>query len=71
MAQNFRRHTSNNVGTSPVSVYTADSFDTIVGIALTTVSGSSINVECYSTDGNNAIQLVKSAPKQKQEWVSL
>jgi hypothetical protein len=33
MAQNFRRNTSNNVGTSPVDVYTADSYDTIVGIA--------------------------------------
>ena len=35
MAQNFRRSTSSAVGTSAVSVYTADSYDTIVGIALT------------------------------------
>jgi len=62
MAQNFRRNTSNNVGTSPVSVYTANSYDTIVGIALTNVSGSSINVDCYINDGSNDIYLVKNAP---------
>ena len=62
MAQNFRRTTSNNVGTSVVSAYTADSYDTIVGIALTNVSGSSINVDCYINDGSNDIYLVKSAP---------
>ena len=62
MAQNFRRNTSNNVGTSPVSVYTADSFDTIVGIALTNVHSSSINVDVYINDGTNDIYLVKSAP---------
>ena len=62
MAQNFRRNTSNNVGTSPVSVYTADSFDTIVGIALTNVHSSSINVDCYINDGANDRHLVKSAP---------
>jgi hypothetical protein len=62
MAQNFRRNTSNNVGTSPVDVYTADSYDTIVGVALTNVSGSSINVDCYINDGANDIYLVKSAP---------
>ena len=62
MAQNFRRNTSNNVGTSPVSVYTADSFDTIVGIALTNVHTSSIDVDVYINDGTNDIYLVKSAP---------
>ena len=40
MAQNFRRNTSNNVGTSVENVYTADSYDTIVGIALTNVQVS-------------------------------
>lgn len=62
MAQNFRRTTSNNVGTSVASVYTADSYDTIVGIALTNVHSSSINVDVYVNDGSNDIYLVKSAP---------
>ena len=62
MAQNFRRTTSNNVGTSVVSAYTADSYDTIVGITLTNVHSSSINVDVYVNDGSNDIYLVKSAP---------
>ena len=62
MAQNFRRTTSNNVGTSAVSAYTANSYDTIVGIALTNVHSSSINVDVYVNDGSNDIYLVKSAP---------
>ena len=62
MAQNFRRTTSNNVGTSVASVYTANSYDTIVGIALTNVHSSSINVDVYVNDGSNDIYLVKSAP---------
>ena len=62
MAQTLEEIQVNNVGTSPVSVYTADSYDTIVGIALTNVSGSSINVDCYINDGANDIHLVKSAP---------
>lgn len=62
MAQNFRRYTSNNVGTSPVTILTADSYDTLVGIALTNVHSSSINVDVYINDGSNDIYLIKSAP---------
>ena len=62
MAQNFRRYTSNNVGTSPVTILTADSCDTLVGIALTNVHSSSINVDVYINDGSNDIYLIKSAP---------
>ena len=62
MAQNFRRYTKNNVGTSVENVYTADSYDTIVGVALTNVHSSSINVDVYINDGSNDIYLVKGAP---------
>ena len=62
MAQNFRRYTKNNVGTAVENVYSANSYDTIVGIALTNVHSSSINVDCYINDGTNDIHLVKSAP---------
>ena len=34
MAQNFRRYIARNVGTSAVTLHTADSYDTIIGIAL-------------------------------------
>ena len=45
MAQNFRRYTSNNVGTSPTTVFTANSYDTIVGISVANVTSSSIAVD--------------------------
>ena len=62
MAQNFRRYTSNAVGTSPATIFTANSFDTVVGISLANVTGNTISVDCYINDSSNDIYLVKSAP---------
>ncbi len=62
MAQNFRRYTSNNVGTSAATVMTADSYDTVVGISISNVTAGTINVDCYINDGSNDIYLVKTAP---------
>ena len=62
MAQNFRRYTSNNVGTAPATVMTADSYDTVVGISISNVTAGTINVDCYINDGSNDIYLVKTAP---------
>jgi len=62
MAQNFRRYSSNNVGTSPATVFTANSYDTVIGISLSNVTASSIAVDCYINDGANDIYLVKGAP---------
>ena len=62
MAQNFRRYTSNNVGTSAATIFTADSYDTIVGISVSNVTTSAINVSVYINDGSNDIHLVKDAP---------
>jgi hypothetical protein len=65
MAQNFRRYTENNVGTSAVDIPDGsnfDSYDAIVGISLANVGSSAINVDCYINDGSNDIYLVKSAP---------
>jgi hypothetical protein len=62
MAQNFRRFTGNNIGTSPSTILTADSFDTIVGIHVTNIHTSAINVDVYINDGANDIYLVKDAP---------
>ena len=62
MAQNFRRFTGNNIGASPSTILTADSFDTIVGIHVTNIHTSAINVDVYINDGANDIYLVKGAP---------
>tara|TARA_Y100000593_G_C4031740_1_gene200813 strand:+ start:86 stop:412 length:327 start_codon:yes stop_codon:yes gene_type:complete len=62
MAQNFRRYTSNNVGTGATTILTANSYDAIVGISLSNVHTSAINVSCYINDGANDIYLVKDAP---------
>lgn len=62
MAQNFRRFTGNNIGTSPSTILTADSYDTIVGIHVTNIHTSAINVDVYINDGVNDIYLVKGAP---------
>jgi len=62
MAQNFRRYVSNNVGTSAVTVYTADSNDTVVGISIANVASATINVSVYITSGGNDIHLIKDTP---------
>ena len=62
MAQDFRRYTSNNVGTAPATVMTADSYDTVVGISISNVTAGTINVDCYINDGTNDIYLIKTAP---------
>jgi len=62
MAQNFRRYVSNNVGTSAVTVYTADSNDTVVGISVANVASTTINVSVFITSGGNDIHLIKDTP---------
>ena len=50
MAQNFRRYTSNNVGTSPATVFTANSYDTVIGISLSSdVITHTLNTHVYYT----------------------
>jgi hypothetical protein len=62
MAQNFRRYTNNDVGTSAVTSFTANSYDTVVGISLANVSTTSVNASVYINDGTNDIYLIKDAP---------
>ena len=62
MAQNFRRYTSNAVGASPAAVYTANSYDAIVGISLSNILSTAITVSCYIYNGSANIYLVKDAP---------
>ena len=62
MAQNFRRYTSNNVGTSAATLFTADSYDTVVGISLANITGSAVTASVYINDSTNDIYLIKDAP---------
>jgi len=62
MAQNFRRYTSNDVGTSAATLFTSDSYDTVVGISVSNVTGSSVIASVYINDGSNDIYLIKDAP---------
>jgi len=62
MAQNFRRYTSNNVGTSAATLFTADSYDTVVGISVANVTTTAVIASVYINDGSDDIYLVKDAP---------
>ena len=62
MAQNFRRYTSNDVGTSAATLFTANSYDTVVGISVANITTSSVVASVYINDGSNDIYLVKDAP---------
>jgi hypothetical protein len=62
MAQNFRRYTSNSVGASAATIFTANSYDTIVGIYVANVTSSSVLASVYINDGTNDIHLIKDAP---------
>jgi len=62
MAQNFRRYTNNNVGTSAVTAFTANSFDTVIGISISNILSTTVNADVYINDGTNDIYLVKGAP---------
>ena len=62
MAQNFRRYTSNNVGTSAATIFTANSYDTIIGIYVANVTASAVIASVYINDGTNDIHLIKDAP---------
>ena len=65
MAQNFRRYTENAVGATPVDIPDGsdfDTYDTIIGISVSNIVGSTILVDVYINDGSNNSYLVKSAP---------
>ena len=62
MAQNFRRYTNNNVGNNAVTSFTANSYDTVVGISVSNITASAVNADVYINDGTNDIYLVKTAP---------
>ena len=62
MAQNFRRYTRNDIGTAAATLFTADSYDTVVGISVANITVSAVTASVYINDGSNDIYLVKDAP---------
>ena len=63
MAQDFERHIDRNTGTSPVTVFTSNSDDAVVGIRCCNIHAtSSINVDVYIVNGGNNYYLTKTAP---------
>ena len=62
MAQDFTRYKNREVGTSPASVFTANSNDALVGISLANITSSDITCDVYINDGSNDFYLVKTAP---------
>jgi len=63
MAQNFRRFIARNTGTSPATIFTADSYATIIGIRCANVHASSTaNIDVYINDSSNDYYLIKTAP---------
>ena len=63
MAQDFESHIDRNTGTSPVTVFTSNSDDAVVGIRCCNIHAtSSINVDVYIVNGGNNYYLAKTAP---------
>jgi hypothetical protein len=63
MAQNFRRYTNaSSTGVTAATIFTANSYDTLVGIYVANVTASSVIASVYINDGTRDVYLVKSAP---------
>ena len=63
MAQNFRRATSNNIGTgADTTVFSPSTYDTIVGIRGAIIAATAISVGVFINDGTDDIYICKSAP---------
>ena len=62
MAQNFRRYINRNIGTSASTIFTADSYDTIVGVNISNTTASAVNASVYITNSTLDYYLIKNAP---------
>ena len=62
MAQNFRRYINRNIGTPATTIFTADSYDTIVGVNISNTTGSAVNASVYITNTSLDYYLIKNAP---------
>lgn len=63
MAQNFRRFAAKvATANSASTLFTSDSYDTVVGIHCANIAQTNINVDVFITVGSNDYYLAKSAP---------
>ena len=73
MAQNFRRFTARNVGKSASTVFTANSYDTIIGVGIANTTNGQVFVDVYinDVDSSNDVYLIKNAPIQAGSTLQL
>ena len=71
MAQDFERNIQRNVGTSAVTVFTADSDDAVVGINIANVTSSQIKIDVFITVSSADYYLVKDAPIPSQSAIQI
>jgi hypothetical protein len=50
------------LGTSAATLFTADSYDTVVGISVANITASAVTASVYINDGTDDIYLIKDAP---------
>ena len=62
MAQDFERNIARNVGTSAVTLRTANSDDALIGINIANVTTTQILMDVFINDGSNDYYIVKDAP---------
>jgi len=62
MAQDFERNIARNVGTSAVTIRTANSDDAVISIRLANTTSATINVDAFINDGTNDYYLIKEVP---------
>ena len=62
MAQDFERNIARNVGTSAVTMHTANSDDALIGINIANVTTTQILMDVFINDGSNDYYIIKDAP---------
>jgi|SRR6056300_1169185 hypothetical protein len=62
MAQDFERNIARNVGTSAVTMRTADSDDALIGINIANVTTTQILMDVFINDGTDDYYIIKDAP---------
>ena len=62
MAQDFERNIARDIGTTAVTIFTANSDDAVVGINLANTITSQVKVSVFVTNSSADYYLVKNAP---------
>ena len=62
MAQDFERNIARNIGTSAVTLRTANSDDALIGINIANVTSTQILMDVFINDGSNDYYIIKDAP---------